>query len=36
MVAQLRAGCKRARAASEVEPEWLYRVLTERYALPAG
>jgi hypothetical protein len=25
-----------ARAASEVEREWLYRVLAERYALPAG
>ena len=24
-----------ARAASEVEREWLYRVLAERYALPA-
>ena len=25
-----------ARAASEVEREWLYRVLAERYSLPAG
>jgi hypothetical protein len=25
-----------ARAASEVEREWLYRVLTERYSLPAA